>query len=544
MCTMDDTCIPMEPCKKRPTGLSLPRQAFSIASPAWVKFLQLRFMNHYGNEPVCALNELSVFGKSAVEDLEVCSPRQVLFPELHTCEAAMFERPHVLEHGRLPALKRMAMCHQQCALCAKLTTALCSCAESFLQDRLALDGDADGGGSSTGAEEVERLAAAAAEAGLNAADAAAAAAAVIAAEGAARGASGVAEGRPAGNAPDSALDGGAKGASQTPLAEPPLPAQAAAAEQSRAIPAPAIDTGNVTGREGSGALVGGPESSLEWPNEARGGPDAAAGLTPPSSSAPDASQGKDHGPAEARGALPLPQVPPVLETLGKGLRALVAPPGMGRMRELFSADSADPEKPLEKPAPGSAPQSPEPPRSEPAPQPTADLSAVEGPPPPFSLQNAGNLVGVLPPSGGSSSASDGNDSHGPTDVSRGVPAGMPAQPVQAMETDPQAPRQPPLEGPPRVPPLVPPQAPPQASAPSAPAPAAGPPADDLTLTPSLAGNSAGSARARHSGSVYDALIAEIKARLPDPCRRKQLFSRQDGAVSCLLARQQALCSLL
>ena len=49
-------------------------QAFSIASPAWVKFLQLRFVTHYGNEPVCALNELSVFGKSAVEDLEVRTP--------------------------------------------------------------------------------------------------------------------------------------------------------------------------------------------------------------------------------------------------------------------------------------------------------------------------------------------------------------------------------------------------------------------------------------------------------------------------------------
>ncbi|KAK9841003.1 hypothetical protein WJX81_005028 [Elliptochloris bilobata] len=89
-------------------------QAFSIASPAWVKFLQLRFVTHYGNEPVCAINELSVFGKSAVEDLE---------------------------------------------------------------DRLALEGDAESGGTGGGANDVQRLAAAAAETGLNAADAAAAAAA-------------------------------------------------------------------------------------------------------------------------------------------------------------------------------------------------------------------------------------------------------------------------------------------------------------------------------------------------------------------------------
>ncbi len=52
-------------------GLGAGAQTFSVPAPAWVKFLQLRFLTHYGGEPVCALNELSVFGKSAVEDLEV-----------------------------------------------------------------------------------------------------------------------------------------------------------------------------------------------------------------------------------------------------------------------------------------------------------------------------------------------------------------------------------------------------------------------------------------------------------------------------------------
>jgi hypothetical protein len=55
-------------------------QTFSIPAPAWVKFLQLRFLTHYGGEPVCALNELSVFGKSAVEDLEVRCAARLLKP--------------------------------------------------------------------------------------------------------------------------------------------------------------------------------------------------------------------------------------------------------------------------------------------------------------------------------------------------------------------------------------------------------------------------------------------------------------------------------
>ena len=38
--------------------------------PTWCKFLLLRWLNQHGTEPVCALNDLRVFGKSAAEDLE------------------------------------------------------------------------------------------------------------------------------------------------------------------------------------------------------------------------------------------------------------------------------------------------------------------------------------------------------------------------------------------------------------------------------------------------------------------------------------------
>jgi Sad1 / UNC-like C-terminal len=46
--------------------------ALDAAAALWVKYLLIRFLTHYGNEPVCAINDLRVFGKSAVEELEVC----------------------------------------------------------------------------------------------------------------------------------------------------------------------------------------------------------------------------------------------------------------------------------------------------------------------------------------------------------------------------------------------------------------------------------------------------------------------------------------
>eukprot|EP00887_Chlorella_sp_A99_P002880 scaffold6.g2880.t1 len=45
-------------------------QMFAIEQPVWVRFVLLRFLSHYGSEPVCAVNALSLFGKSAAEELE------------------------------------------------------------------------------------------------------------------------------------------------------------------------------------------------------------------------------------------------------------------------------------------------------------------------------------------------------------------------------------------------------------------------------------------------------------------------------------------
>lgn len=45
-------------------------QTFRVAEPAWLKYLQFHFLTHHGSEPICALNDVLVFGKSAAEDLE------------------------------------------------------------------------------------------------------------------------------------------------------------------------------------------------------------------------------------------------------------------------------------------------------------------------------------------------------------------------------------------------------------------------------------------------------------------------------------------
>ena len=45
-------------------------QAFGVEPPGWAKYVQLRLLTHYGSEPVCALNDVRVYGKSAAEDLE------------------------------------------------------------------------------------------------------------------------------------------------------------------------------------------------------------------------------------------------------------------------------------------------------------------------------------------------------------------------------------------------------------------------------------------------------------------------------------------
>ncbi len=45
-------------------------QTFDIDNSRWVRYLLIRFLTHYGAESVCAINEISVYGTSAAEELE------------------------------------------------------------------------------------------------------------------------------------------------------------------------------------------------------------------------------------------------------------------------------------------------------------------------------------------------------------------------------------------------------------------------------------------------------------------------------------------
>lgn len=56
-------------------------QAFTVPQPVWLKYLQFHFISHYGTEPICALNDILVHGKSAAEDLEDQLSASSLLPE-------------------------------------------------------------------------------------------------------------------------------------------------------------------------------------------------------------------------------------------------------------------------------------------------------------------------------------------------------------------------------------------------------------------------------------------------------------------------------
>jgi hypothetical protein len=45
-------------------------QLFTVERPLWARYLLLRFVSQHGPEAICALNGISLFGKSAVEELE------------------------------------------------------------------------------------------------------------------------------------------------------------------------------------------------------------------------------------------------------------------------------------------------------------------------------------------------------------------------------------------------------------------------------------------------------------------------------------------
>ncbi|KAL3139820.1 hypothetical protein ABBQ38_004118 [Trebouxia sp. C0009 RCD-2024] len=63
-------------------------QVFTVAEPVWLKYIQFHFISHHGSEPICALNDVLVFGKSAAEDLEDQLSDEALLTVTHSSNAS------------------------------------------------------------------------------------------------------------------------------------------------------------------------------------------------------------------------------------------------------------------------------------------------------------------------------------------------------------------------------------------------------------------------------------------------------------------------
>ena len=77
--------------------LLLVLQTFTVAEPAWLKFLQFHFLSHHGSEPMCALNDVLVFGKSAAEDLEDQLSDETLLQDSADASAAKTAGPETAD---------------------------------------------------------------------------------------------------------------------------------------------------------------------------------------------------------------------------------------------------------------------------------------------------------------------------------------------------------------------------------------------------------------------------------------------------------------
>lgn len=81
-----------------PRLLSVALQVFTVAEPVWLKYIQFHFISHHGSEPICALNDVLVFGKSAAEDLEdQLSEEALLTPDDHP------QQPETAPHSHTTA---------------------------------------------------------------------------------------------------------------------------------------------------------------------------------------------------------------------------------------------------------------------------------------------------------------------------------------------------------------------------------------------------------------------------------------------------------
>ena len=86
-------------------------QTFTVKEPVWLKYLQFHFISHHGSEPICALNDVLVFGKSAAEDLEDQLSDEALLTRddrpqqpgtaLDASAAADRQHPHLQTLGKL-----------------------------------------------------------------------------------------------------------------------------------------------------------------------------------------------------------------------------------------------------------------------------------------------------------------------------------------------------------------------------------------------------------------------------------------------------------
>lgn len=397
-----------------------------------------------------------------------------------------------------------------------------------MQDRLALEGDGESGG---GAGEVERLAAAAAETGLNAADAAAAAAAVVAAE-LARPAQGTVASRDAPAAASPAADApGYPNPILPPTDVEPAPVVAGPTDQAGVEGHAAVAGARAASgaqRAGAGQPNGTAPQAVRPGNRVESGAaetPAAASLSQPV--AGDASVGQAGGDtgqvrkqaAGDAGGAPTLGVPPVLDALGKGLRRLVvAPPGMGRMREILRTDA--PEPPADTPprpnqtkaAPASVAM-PLPPENAPAPAPAPVPAGLS-----VAVHNAPGAAPPEPTLDGLPAAASARSPNSNTNLKE-----IGAQEAAAADAQSEALPSPPVQQPPPPQPAL------LADGPGVP--------NSNILT--LAGNSAGSSKARHGGSVYDLLIAEIKAlklaQKATPRALRDLRTDLDTAVSGLSA---------
>lgn len=78
-------------------------QEFAVEHPAWVRYLLVRFLSHYGSEPVCAVNGIAIYGEEEYQVLTWFSRfrHQYLSKSLHM-KIHFFSSLHIPQARVLP----------------------------------------------------------------------------------------------------------------------------------------------------------------------------------------------------------------------------------------------------------------------------------------------------------------------------------------------------------------------------------------------------------------------------------------------------------